>query len=39
VRTRELLERGVNTVSELYKHGKEAAQDIVDEYIGTEEDD
>jgi len=39
VRTQEVLERGISTVSELYKHGKEAAQDIVDEYIGTEDDD
>jgi hypothetical protein len=39
VRTQELLEKGMNTVSELYRQGKEAAQDIVDEYIGTEDDD
>lgn len=39
VQTQELLEKGMNTVSELYKHGKEAAQDIVDEYIGTADDE
>jgi len=39
VQTQKLLEKGMNTVSELYRHGKEATQDIVDEYIGTEDDD
>ena len=39
VRTQELLEKGMNTICELYRHGKEGAQDIVDEYIGTDDED
>ena len=39
VQTQELFEKGMNTVSELYRRGKEAAQDMVDEYIGTEDDE
>lgn len=38
-RSQELVEKGMETISELYKEGKEATQDIVDEYTGTEEDD
>ncbi|QDS69241.1 hypothetical protein FKW77_001711 [Venturia effusa] len=35
----EVVERGINTVSELYRRGKEASTDIVDEYINTGDDD
>jgi hypothetical protein len=35
----ELLEKGIDTVSHLYKRGKEDATDLVDEYINTGDDD
>jgi hypothetical protein len=35
----EVVEKGISTVSDLYRRGKEASTDIVDEYINTGDDD
>lgn len=35
----EVVDKGMSTVSELYRRGKEASTDIVDEYINTGDDD
>lgn len=35
----EVVDKGISTVSDLYKRGKEASTDIVDEYINTGDDD
>lgn len=35
----EVVEKGISTVSDFYKRGKEASTDIVDEYINTGDDD
>jgi len=37
-RSQQLIERGVETMAELYREGKEAAKDFVDEYTNTDDE-
>jgi Mitochondrial carrier protein len=38
-KVQEMVQRGVDTMSELYREGKEATVDIIDEYIGVGDDE